>query len=121
MGNTKDITNGYFAAFNNNGNWQDLISEDITFKGPMQIIEGKEQFVEMTKQFRQVVAKSQVKNTLVDGEWASALTNYNLAAPNGKKLDLDVSEIVGTKDGKINYFEIYFDTAKFNQFMADTK
>lgn len=49
---------------------------------------------------------------------ASALTHYEMALPAGNKLDLEVSEIIRVKGQKIKSFEIFFDTAKLNAFMA---
>ena len=49
----------------------------------------------------------------VEGVKACALTHYQLQAPGGSKFQSDVAELFTVRDGKIDAFAIYFDTAPF--------
>jgi ketosteroid isomerase-like protein len=118
MKTTKDVVLEYFEAFAKNNGWENLLTEDITFNSPTGEVKGKDAFVQMTNQFKQGVVSASVKSIITEGDNASALTNYQMAIPAGDKLDLVVSEIIKVKGQKIKSFEIYFDTAKLNAFMA---
>lgn len=50
---------------------------------------------------------------IVDGEKACAFTRYELQAPNGGRFTSDVAELFTVKDGRIETFSIYFDSAPF--------
>lgn len=118
MKTTKDVVMEYFSAFSKNKGWDDMVTNEVSITSPTGTIKGKEGFVEMTNQFRQLVTSAKVKSIISDAEQASALTVYDLALPTGDKLTLNVSEIIAVKGQKIDSFEIYFDTAQFNEFMS---
>lgn len=118
MKTTKDVVLEYFNAFDKNKGWENLVSNDIKMSSPTGTIKGKEAFIEMTNQFKQLVKTAKVKSIIVEGENASALTNYELVLPTNDKMNLEVAETISVKGQKIDSFEIYFDTVKFNEFMA---
>jgi len=118
MKTTKDVVLEYFNAFDKNKGWENLVSNDIKMSSPTGTIKGKEAFIEMTNQFKQLVKTAKVKSIIVEGENASALTNYELVLPTNDKMKLEVAETISVKGQKIDSFEIYFDTVKFNEFMA---
>ena len=49
----------------------------------------------------------------VDGEKACALTHYELQPPGGNAFSSDVAEIFTVRNGKIDSFDIYFDSTPF--------
>jgi len=118
MKTTKDVVLEYFNAFDKNKGWENLVSNDIKMSSPTGTIKGKEAFIEMTNQFKQLVKTAKVKSIIVEGENASALTNYELVLPTNDNMNLEVAETISVKGQKIDSFEIYFDTVKFNEFMA---
>jgi ketosteroid isomerase-like protein len=54
-----------------------------------------------------------VKDLVVDGTKACALTHYDLQAPGLPAFSTDVAEVFQVRDGKIASFDIYFDSAPF--------
>ena len=118
MKTTKDVVLEYFNAFDKNKGWENLVSNNIKMSSPTGTIKGKEAFIEMTNQFKQLVKTAKVKSIIVEGENASALTNYELVLPTNDKMKLEVAETISVKEQKIDSFEIYFDTVKFNEFIA---
>ena len=118
MKTTKDVIMEYFSAFNKNKGWDGIVTSEVSITSPTGTIKGKEGFVEMTNQFRQLVTSAKVRSIISDEEQASALTMYELELPTGDKLALNVAEIIRVKGQKIDSFEIYFDTAQFNEFMS---
>jgi len=118
MKTTKDVVLEYFNAFDKNKGWENLVSNNIKMSSPTGTIKGKEAFIEMTNQFKQLVKTAKVKSIIVEGENASALTSYELVLPTNDKMNLEVAETISVKGQKIDSFEIYFDTVKFNEFIA---
>lgn len=118
MKTTKDIVLEYFNAFDKNNGWENLVSDEIKISSPSGTLKGKEAFITMTSQFKQLVKSAKVKSIIVEGVNASTLTTYELALPTNDMMNLDVAETISVKGQKIDSFEIYFDTAKFNEFMA---
>jgi len=54
-----------------------------------------------------------VKDLLIDGHKACALTRYQLQPPAGPAFSSDVAEVFEVRDGKINSLDIYFDSSPF--------
>ena len=56
----------------------------------------------------------QLRDLLVDGERACALTRYMVRPPNGApEFPSDVAELFTVRNGKIASLGIYFDTAPY--------
>ena len=60
-----------------------------------------------------MVTAVDVRDLLIDGEKACALTRYKLQPPRGDPFSSDVAEIFTVKNNKIDSFAIYFDTSPF--------
>jgi len=113
-----DTVQGYFDAINKGG-WESYIAEDTTFR-PFNNREvlGKTAYVAATKRFLQVAKSVELKQLIVDGNTAVAISRYKLHAPTGNQSVCDVAEILRVKDGKIDQSTIFFDTTAFNNFIA---
>ncbi|MGH7649926.1 MAG: nuclear transport factor 2 family protein [Gemmatimonadaceae bacterium] len=67
-----------------------------------------------TKRFYSMVVSMEVRELIVDGNRACALTHYELQAPGGAPpFDSDVAEVFGVANDKIQSFDIYFDSAPY--------
>ena len=113
---TRETVQGYFTALKEKRGWESFLSDDIvftSFAGPVKRITGKNLFVEATKRFYSSYISFELRDILVEGERACVLTRYELRAPNGNAFSSDVAEIFTVKDGKINSFGIYFDSAPY--------
>ncbi len=81
---TTDTVQGYFASLTQKNGWEAFLSDD------------------------------EVRDLMVDGQRACALTRYHLQPPGGAPaFTSDVAEVFGVRDGRIRSFDIYFDTAPF--------
>ena len=48
----QEVVERYYAAFDAHRNdWQDLVTDNVVFDGPVQQARGKAEFVELTAQF----------------------------------------------------------------------
>jgi ketosteroid isomerase-like protein len=113
---TKETLTQYFEELTQKGNWQSFLSEDLaftSFTSPVKEVAGKAAYLESTKRFFSMITSLEVRDIIVDGSKACALTRYQLRAPTGAAFQSDVAELFTVEDGKISALGIYFDTAPF--------
>jgi len=113
---TKEIVRHYFEELTRKGNWESFLSDDLkftSFTSPVKEVTGKAAYLESTRRFFSMIKSLVVRDLIVEGAKACALTRYQLQAPAGNSFQSDVAEFVTVTDGKISAFAIYFDTAPF--------
>jgi ketosteroid isomerase-like protein len=77
-------------------------------------ITGRAAYLDATKRFYSMITSMEVRELMVDGDRACALTRYQLQPPRGGPAFLsDVAEVFGVRDGRISSLDIYFDTSPF--------
>ena len=119
---TKKIVTNFYDAKSRKSGWQSMVTDRVTFKGTgMPSIEGKKGLIEITEDLLTRLKSSTMKKILVEGDTALVLNNYHLESLKGDKLILETAEIVGVKNGKVDSFDVYFDTVAFQSFMAKLK
>lgn len=112
----KDTIEGYFTSLIRKDGWQSFLSDDMiftSFTSPNKRVSGKAAYLEATKRFYGMIASLEVREMIVDGDKACALTRYELQPPAGLAFTSDVAEVFGVRDGKIMSFDIYFDSSPF--------
>ncbi len=113
---TKDTIEGYFNSLKQKKGWESFLSDDMiftSFTSPIKQVTGKAAYLEATKRFYSTVISVEVKDLIIEGEKACALTHYELQPPTGNTFSSDVAEIFTIRNGKIASFAIYFDSAPF--------
>lgn len=113
---TKDVVQGYFNDLAKKGQWQSFLSDDMvftSFTSPVKEIAGKANYLQATKPFYASIVSFEVRDLLIDGDKAAALTRYQLQRPGIAAFTSDVAELFTVKNGKIASFGIYFDSAPF--------
>jgi ketosteroid isomerase-like protein len=114
--NTRETIRAYFDKLQHKQGWESFLSEDVaftSFTSPIKTAVGRAAYLEATKRFYSTIASVEVKDLLVEGDKACALTRYELQPPQGPAFRCDVAEVFRVRDGKIASFDIYFDTAPF--------
>ena len=113
---TKETIEGYFSDLKQKKDWPSFLSDEMVFTSyisPIRRISGKAEFLASTKRFYDMITAVEVRDLLVDGDKACALTRYQLQPPGGPAFGSDVAEVFGVRDGKITSFDIYFDSVPF--------
>ena len=113
---TKDTIQGYFSSLKQKRGWESYLSDTIaftSFTSPIKRVSGRAAYLEATKRFYSMITAFEVRDLLVDGSRACAMTQYKLQPPGGAAFTSDVAEVFSVRDGKITSFDIYFDTAPF--------
>jgi ketosteroid isomerase-like protein len=115
---TKEIIENYYDAINQKGDWQSVISDDITFTSPGQITHSKKEYVEATNRFLQVVKSLKINEFIVEDTKACITVEYYLHSPKGHTANCEVAEVLMVQNDKIISSCIFFDTAAFRSFIA---
>jgi len=114
---TRETIERYFDLLKARGDWPSLFSATATFTSfasPVRQIPGRDAFVKATAGFYGMIREVRMRDLLVDGERACALTHYRLEPPNGRPaFESDVAEVFTVRGGAIESFGIYFDTAPY--------
>lgn len=115
--NTRETIELYFDRLKQKSKWEELLADDMTFTSftsPNKRADGKLAYLQATKRFYSTIAGVDVRDLLVDGDRACALTRYDVQPPNGgPPFQSDVAEVFSVKSGKIASLGIYFDSAPF--------
>jgi ketosteroid isomerase-like protein len=113
---TEDTIQGYFRGLKEKSGWESFLSDDMTFTSfttPVKHVSGRAAYIEATRRFYSMIKTLEVRDVLVDGGRACALTQYELQPPGGPVFRSAVAEVFEVRDGKIRSFDIYFDSAPF--------
>ena len=107
----------YFDTLAAKGQWQESFADDVvftSFTSPTTEVKGKAAFLEATKRFYSTIQNVEVRQLVVDGPRAVALTRYEIQQPGGKPpFSSDVAEVFSVEGDKIDSLGIYFDTAPY--------
>jgi ketosteroid isomerase-like protein len=113
---TRETIQRYFDDLRQNGSWQSYLADNLVFTSyasPTKRVSGKTEYLESTRRFFSMIRAVEVRDLLVDGDKACALTRYQLEPPKGPGFSSDVAEIFQVRDGRISSLDIYFDSAPF--------
>ena len=86
-----------------------------SFVNPVRHIAGKSAYLESTGRFFSMIVHVEVREIIVEGEKACALTRYELQPPKGNRFLSDVAEVFTVRDDRIMSLDIYFDTSPFSK------
>jgi ketosteroid isomerase-like protein len=113
---TREIIQGYFAELQQRGRWESFLADDLkftSFTSPAKEVAGKAAYLDSTRRFFSMIQSVAVRDLIIEGEQACALTRYQLQAPSGTTFQSDVAELFRVRNGNIVALAIYFDSAPF--------
>ena len=103
----QDVVERYYAAFDaHRHEWQDLVTEDVVFEGPLQHARGKAEFVDLTAQFLNAHRATRLLRRIADGNTVTSIFEFIVDAPNGQQLTCPVAEWATVSDGRISEFRV---------------
>jgi len=103
---TKATIEGYFASLKQKTGWESFLSDDMvftSFTNPVKQITEKAAYLEATKRFYGGIVAFEVRDLLIDGDKACALTRYQLqTAPKCLRstFESNVAEVFRVRHGK---------------------
>jgi ketosteroid isomerase-like protein len=109
-----DVVERYYAAFDAHiEDWQDLVTDDVVFDGPVQHARGKAEFVGLTGRFLHAHRETRLLGRMANGNEVASLFEFEIEAPNGQRLTCQVAEWATVVDGRIKDFRVYYDPRAF--------
>jgi ketosteroid isomerase-like protein len=115
---TRSILQDYYDRISQKSDWKSLIADKITFTRVGKITYTKEEYVEATSRFLQLVTSLKINEFIVEDNKACITVEYSLKSPKGNTTSCEVAEVLMVRDGKIYSSCIFFDTASYNSFIA---
>ena len=110
----REVVERYYTAFDAHRNdWQDLVTDDVVFEGPVQHARGKAEFVGLTAQFLVAHRATRLLRRIVEQDTVTSLFEFVIDAPNGQQLTCPVSEWATVRNGRISEFRVYYDPRAF--------
>ena len=109
-----DVVERYYATFDAHRNeWQDLVTDDVVFEGPLQHARGKAEFVGLTAQFLSAHRATRLLRRIADESTVTSIFEFVVDAPNGQQRTCPVAEWATVRDGRISEFRVYYDPREF--------
>ena len=100
-----------------NDNWKNLLSNDVTFTGPAAKAIGKEEYIKTTEDFFQMVRGAELKRHVANDHLVATEVEIKVATPKGNIITLDMTEFYEIKDDKIQSVKVHYDAQEFrNEF-----
>ena len=114
---TKELLHNYYVKLSKKGDFGVFLSDDFLLTGTIiKESKGKEEYIK--NNFFRAVLNLKIKSTIIEGESACVVVNYDLMSPKGNKFNIDIAEIWKAREGKLISKAIYFDTAYFQKSMS---
>jgi ketosteroid isomerase-like protein len=112
-----DIVNRFYDATDNRriDDLRALVSEDITFAGPLMKTTGSKEYVAMNEQLLQFHRGTKMLHQFEAGEDVCSIYELSMTTPAGGSLTLPIADWIHVKSGKIAAQRIYFDPREFGQ------
>jgi len=113
---TRETIERYFEKLAAKAEWQECFADDVVFTSytsPTKEVKGRAAYLEATKRFYSTIRGVELRQLLVDGPRAVALTRYEIQQPGKPEFTSDVAEVFSVKDDTIDSLAIYFDTAPY--------
>jgi limonene-1,2-epoxide hydrolase len=95
--------------------WTDLITDDVSFVGPVMRVQGKQELVELNRSFLGFMKGYEPISSFDKGVMALLEGVFTLQAPSGKIIQLQMAEVYEVEQGKIRCIRIYYDAEEFRK------
>jgi ketosteroid isomerase-like protein len=115
MGRALDVVNRFYEA-TDAGRIDDLralVSDDVTFTGPVMKTTGAGEYVAMNEQLLGFHAGTTILRQLEDGDDVCSIYELGMRTPGGETVTLTIADWIRVDDGKIAAQRIYFDPREF--------
>ena len=105
----KELLVTYYKGFAQKANWEQTLAEDFVFiMNDGEPLLGKQAYIEMCKRFCKSYQTMRVAQTIIEGDNAFVLGNYDWILPNGTIQSGNVAEIWKAENGLLKELKIYF-------------
>jgi ketosteroid isomerase-like protein len=92
-----------------------MITDDMTFIGPLQTTHGAEAYIAINEQLLQFHAGVNMLHQFEDGDHVCSIYELIVTAPSGEKVSMPMSDWIRVDNGRIAEQRIYYDPREFEQ------
>jgi ketosteroid isomerase-like protein len=113
---TRATVEGYFERLGRGWEWEESFADDVVFMSltsPPKMVTGKVPFLAATRRFYGSIAAVEVRQLIVEGDRACALTRYTVKPPTAGIFESHVPEFFTIEHDRITGLTICFDTAPY--------
>ncbi|MDO4229159.1 MAG: nuclear transport factor 2 family protein [Capnocytophaga sp.] len=105
----KEILETYYKGFAQKSGWEETLADDFVFvMNDKEEFVGKAMYLEMYKNFSLAYQTMRVSRTIIEGENACVIANYDWILPNGETHSTNVVEIWKAENGLLKELKTYF-------------
>lgn len=95
--------------------WKNVVADDISFKGPVDQVEGKEAFIQLNLGFFPMVKGVEMLRRTEENGLVCSEMIYKIQTPTEEVLTCNMVELAQITDGKIQSMTIYYDAEEFRK------
>ena len=95
--------------------WTKIISDNISFSGPVAKVSGKEKFIELNNGFFPMVRGYEPLNAFESGKFVCLEGKYKVATPKGNEIQFQMGEVYTVENGQIQSIRVYYDAEEFRK------
>jgi ketosteroid isomerase-like protein len=108
------VVTRYYEAFDaHRDGWKDLVTDDVSFVGPLQNARGRQALVALTEQFLRFHRATRVLRRFEEGDSVCSIFEFAVTMPAGKPLTCQVAEWARVDQGRIAEFRLFYDPREF--------
>ena len=112
-----DVVNRFYeaAADGHIDKLADLVSDDVTFDGPVMHTRGAHEYIAMSEQLLAFHRETTMLRQFENGDGVCSIYELRMATPAGGELTLTMADWIDVAGGKVAAQRIYFDPREFAQ------
>jgi ketosteroid isomerase-like protein len=117
MGQASDVVNRFYEVTNARRakDLPPLVSDDVTFVGPLMQVAGAGEYVAMNEQLLGFHAGTRMLHQFEDGDDVCSIYELDMKTPAGDSITLTMADWIRVGGGKVISQRIYFDPREFAQ------
>jgi hypothetical protein len=109
------VQNFQISLGNKTDEWMKLISDNISFTGPVAQVSGKEKFIELNKGFFPMVRGYEQLNAFENGNFVCLEGKYRVVTPKNNEIEFKMAEVYTIEREKIQSIRVYYDAEEFRK------
>lgn len=115
MGKSIDVVNKFYDVANNKKGegLEDLVSDNISFEGPLMNLSGAKQYIETVKPLCQMHQGMQMFKQIEDGDHVVSIYEMTLGTPNGGTMKAKFADWIRIENGKVAEQKLFYDPREF--------
>lgn len=115
MGSALDTVNRFYELTNSRSTegLADLVTEDITFTGPLMQSSGVEEYLALNERLGQFHEETRILAQFERGNDVCSIYELDMSTPKGERLTLTMADWLRVEDGRVAEQRVVFDPRAF--------